>query len=350
MIARIHGVRLSGLAAAVPAQIVENSSLSLFDDQERAKIIQTTGIHRRRRAPDTLCTSDLCFEAAIDLLGSTGVSIADVGLIIFVSQTPDYVLPATSIVLAGRLGASKDCAAFDVNLGCSGYTHGLWQASSLLKTTGASKALLLVGDVLTPIVSDEDRSSIALFGDCGTATLLEIDAAAPPMVFDLGSDGAGAEYLIVEAGGFRRRPTPEAQHRRPGKDGHLRAATELFMDGPQVFNFALREVPKSVKAVADAAGWQVAEVDGVIFHQANKFMLDYLAKRSGVVPAAMKFSIEDFGNTSSATIPLTMVTTLADALEGKANRFIASGFGVGWSWASCAFEAGPIPRPTLREV
>jgi 3-oxoacyl-[acyl-carrier-protein] synthase-3 len=330
--------------------VVENSDLTQFADADRKKIIDTTGIQRRRKSPPGLCTSDLCFEAARDVLASAQVDISEIGLIVFVSQTPDYVLPATSILLAGRLGATKDCAAFDVNLGCSGYVYGLWQTASLLRTLGAAKALLLVGDSSTQLVSEEDRSAVALFGDCGTATLLSLDDAAEPMVFDMGSDGGGAEHLIVRTGGFRHRPTAESLERAVGKDGNRRASTELFMDGPQVFNFAVREVPKSIRTVLDAADTRVEDVEAAVFHQANRMMLDYLAKRVGLNQEVMRYSIAEYGNTSSATVPLTIVAAMADEVSSGPIKTLVSGFGVGWSWASAVLSLGPMPRPTLREI
>jgi 3-oxoacyl-[acyl-carrier-protein] synthase-3 len=350
MIARIHGVRVAGISAAVPVTCVDNSHLSQFSEEERAKIINATGIQKRRVVEGPVCTSDLCFEAAKDVMASTGVTPESVGLLIFISQTPDYVLPATAIVLANRLGLPTSCAAFDVNLGCSGYTYGLWQAAALLPTTGSRNALLLVGDTISRIVSDEDKSALALFGDAGTATVLELTDEPAETVFDLGSDGAGARNLIVEAGGFRHRTTGQSLERVSSPDGNRRAATELFMDGPQVLNFTLREIPKSVKAVAAAAGWSMEEVDAFVFHQANKTMLDYLAKRAGVPAEGMAFSLAEFGNTSSATIPLTLAYRLADRLSAGSLKLVLSGFGVGWSWASCAIQIGPVPRPTLRTV
>lgn len=351
MTARINGVRIAGIAAVTPRNVVNNDQLAQFSEDERIKLINTTGITRRRVIEGEVCTSDLCFEAANDVLAATGVSPEDVGVLIFVTQTPDYVLPATSIVLANRLGLSSGCAAFDVNLGCSGYTYGLWQAGALLPSTGARYALLLVGDTISRIVSDEDKSALALFGDAGTATLIEASGEAPSdWIFDLGSDGAGAKNLIVEAGGFRKRPTVDNLERQVGRDGNRRSGVELFMDGPQVLNFTLREIPKSVKKTVGDAGWSIDEVDAFVFHQANKIMLDYLAKRAGVPATAMGFSIGEYGNTSSATIPLTLAYAFSDRLAEGTMKLLLSGFGVGWSWASCALQVGPIPRPTLREV
>lgn len=350
MIARIGGVRVAGIAAVVPQKILDNDRLVQFNDEDRAKVIGATGIQRRRVVKGSVCTSDLCLEAARDVLASSGVAPEEVGVLIFVTQTPDYVLPATAILLANKLGLNSACAAFDVNLGCSGYTYGLWQAGALLPTTGARYALLLVGDTISRIVSDEDKSALALFGDAGTATLLEVSESVADTIFDLGSDGSGASKLIVEAGGFRKRTMAGDLERQDRPDGNRRAPTELFMDGPQVLNFTLREVPKSVKATVEAAGWAMTDIDAFVFHQANKTMLDYLAKRAGVPREAMAFSLAEYGNTSSATIPLTLAYQLADQLSEGTLQLVLSGFGVGWSWASCAIEIGPIPRPTLREA
>ncbi len=355
--AHIGQVRIAGLAAAVPDRVVKNAELEIFSKDERRKLIETTGIRERRMVHPGMCTSDMCAAAAEAVLEDTRIARDDIGLVVFVSQTPDYFLPATSCLLTERLGLGPDCAAFDVSLGCSGYTYGLWQAASLLNSLDTDYALLLVGEVATHQVAPTDKATVALFGDCGTATLLRKDHSldCPPMMFNLGTDGRGGQHLIIPAGQCRYPATPEAATAKPGKDGHLRADTNLFMDGPQVFAFTLREVPRSIEAARAAAGWRYEpeaqdRVDGIILHQANRFMLDYIAKRSKLPADRIKFSLEAFGNTSSATLPLTMVTAMAQDLHERPCRLLLSGFGVGWSWASAAVTVGPIPTPRLVEL
>lgn len=351
--ARVQGVRIAGLTAAVPDQVIRNDELSLFSEGERRKLIETTGIRERRLVHPGMCTSDMCAGAAEALIEDTGLDRAEIGLVVFVSQTPDYLLPATATVLQARLGLGRNCAALDVSLGCSGYTYGLWQTAQLLQSLETRYALLLVGEVATHQVSPTDRSTVALFGDCGTATLLETSDGAEPMLFDLGTDGRGRDHLIIPSGQCRYPVTSEAGEPRAREDGNMRADTHLFMDGPQVFAFTLREVPRSIEAARSAAGWSydgADAVDGIVLHQANKFMLDYIAKRSKLPADLMKFSIERFGNTSSATIPLTLVTAMGEALAERSCRLLLSGFGVGWSWASAAVTAGPMPCPRLVEL
>ncbi|MGF1456755.1 MAG: 3-oxoacyl-ACP synthase III family protein [Alphaproteobacteria bacterium] len=351
--ARVDGVRIAGLTAGVPDRVVRNDSLELFSEDDRRRLIETTGIEERRHIHPGMCTSDMCAGAAEALIADTGVPREEIGLVVFVSQTPDYPLPATSTVLQARLGLTRNCAAFDVSLGCSGYTYGLWQAAHLLRSLDTRYALLLVGEVGTHQVSVEDRATAALFGDCGTATLLEKDPDAPEMIFDLGTDGRGRDHLIIPAGQCRYPFSEAAARRRVHADGSVRADMELFMDGPQVFVFTLREVPRSLEAARKAAGWAYTgpdAVDGIVLHQANKFMIDYIAKRCKLPTDRMKYSIERFGNTSSASLPLTLVAAMAADLAERPCRLLLSGFGVGWSWASAAVTLGPIPAPRLIEL
>ncbi len=336
-VGRVSGVAVAGIYACVPAQVVDNASMTaLASPAELQKVIKGIGIERRRVVSEGQCTSDLAQVAAEQLLADLGWPSESVNLIVFVSQTGDYRLPATACVLQERLGLSKGCAAFDLNLGCSGYVYGLWVASQLLNSLGGARALLLVGDTSTSLLAPEDRSVQFLFGDAATATALERRSDAGETTFVLGTDGSGASHLIVPGGGARNKLDNQSLSRQPGRDGHPRAAVNLFMDGPQVFNFTLREVPGLISALLAEAKWSMEQVDKFVFHQANGYLLDYLRKRTKIPAEQMVLALKDYGNTSSASIPLAIADRLAGDFAAGPTRLLLAGFGVGWSWAAAA--------------
>jgi len=347
----VRGVRIRGVASAVPDRIVTSADeAAAFGAAEMEKIASTTGIRERRVAPEGICTSDLCVAAADTLFERTGVARDSIDAIILVTQTPDYVLPATACSLHGRLGLTTGCAAFDVNLGCSGYTYGLWMAAHLIAGGGATRVLLLAGEIATRRVNPLDRSARPLFGDAGTATIVEADPAASEIRFVFGTDGSGQNDLYIPAGGFRLPHAAAAGDARIGDDGNPRRLVDLHMDGSAVFVFTLdRVVPLIREAIRDAS-WAVGEVDAAVFHQANEFMLKHIARAVKLPWEKVPCSLGRFGNTSSASIPLTMTTALARDGAIPAAKVLLAGFGVGLSWCSATLAAGEICAPPLVEV
>jgi 3-oxoacyl-[acyl-carrier-protein] synthase-3 len=240
--------------------------------------------------------------------------------------------------LQHRLALPTSCAAFDVNLGCSGYVYGLWIAASLV-AAGQRRVLLLVGDTINKLVSPLDRATALLFGDAGSATALESDPDAGPMHFVLGTNGAGGRHLIVPAGGARQPHTAETSVRSARENGNVRSDDDLHMVGAEIFAFTLKEVPPLIDQALAAAGWTRDDVDHVVFHQANRFMLQHLARKMNLDEAKVTMALQQFGNTSSASIPLA----LSSAVRADAHKkFILAGFGVGYSWAALAFAPAPF--------
>jgi 3-oxoacyl-[acyl-carrier-protein] synthase-3 len=333
----IAGLRLAGIASAIPAERTDVQATSPAA-ADLAKVMASTGVKARHVAPAGMCTSDLCAEAATQLLEKLNWDRASIDLLIFVSQTPDYVLPATACSLHGRLKLAKTCAAFDINLGCSGYVYGLSVAAAHVQSGAARRVLLLVGDTISKIVSHEDRSVAYLFGDAGTATALESSAGAPLTHFITGSDGSGAGFLQVPAGMFRAPASEQTKAVVAREGGNARSDEQLTMNGAEVFNFTIREVPAMINATLAAAHWQVEQVDRFVFHQANRFMLDYLSKRMKLPPDKMVLALENYGNTSSASIPLAICDQLQERLTTAPAKLVLAGFGVGFSWASVALE------------
>jgi 3-oxoacyl-[acyl-carrier-protein] synthase-3 len=350
-ILNIRGVRLAGIAASVP-----EARRRLEDDgaaipaEEREKLMRAIGVRERRIAPPEICTSDLCYAAATRLLADLAVDPVSVDALIFVTQSPDYELPATACVLQAALGLPDTAAAFDINLGCSGYVYGLWLASQIVAAGGARRLLLLVGDTSTRRTAPEDRGVFPLFGDAGSATLLERDKTAGPLTFSVGTDGRGFETIIIPSSGFRQPRSSETAERQAEADGVARAAQDIHLNGPEVFNFTLRRVPPLVKEVLTGAGWTIEDLDHVVFHQANAFMLRHLGKRLAVPEAKLVLAMERFGNTSSASIPLAMVDALGPALTASTQKLLLAGFGVGMSWGALACETGPLTISPLVEL
>ena len=343
-------MKLKGISCAVPKAIVAAESFcDRFGQEDIEKIVRNSGVTSRRVSPDGATSSDLCAVAARKLLDDLQWDPDSVGLLVFVSQTPDYVLPPTSYRLHKELDMPETCMTFDINLGCSGFTHGLIVMRSLMVTESIRRGLLLCGDTLTKIANPLDRATALLFGDAGAAAAVENDGPDQIKAAVWGSEGAGYEYLIVPAGGFRDPWKPEYLETTEDADGNFRRPTDLKMDGAQVFNFTIRRVPQMVKEVTEKAGWTADDVDFFLFHQANKFIIDYLRRKLKVAEDKLPTCLEEFGNTSCASIPLTMVSRVGGVLTDP-RKLVLIGFGVGLSWSAVAMQTENIRVLPLLEV
>ena len=335
----ISNVRIAGVVSTVPKTI-----RTLDDDvasfgEEALKISENTGVKKRHVATNGECTSDLCLVAGKQLLDKLNWSPDTVGALIFVTQTPDYILPATACILQKALGLTKTCAALDVNLGCSGYVYGLWLAASLIASGGVEKVLILVGDTISHVVSPYDRSTAMLFGDAGTATALEkAQGGAAPMFFKLGTDGKGAQNLIVSAGGFRQPCSIETKERIGDIQGNLRGLEDLYMNGPEIFTFVINEIIPLISSILTYAGLSINTVDAFVMHQANLFMLQYVAKRLNIPAEKILLTLAEYGNTSSASIPLTITHHFSGKNRALNTQLVLVGFGVGYSWGAVALS------------
>ncbi len=342
----IDNVKIDAIYSCVPSQKVKTSDYSHFTEAESLLFEKTTGIKERRVASEEFTCSDLCYRAAESLLTDLNLNREDIDVIIFVSQSPDYFLPATAIVLQERLGLSKNCIAFDINLGCSGYVYGLSVITSLLKN-GLRKGLLLAGDKSTISTSFNDKSTYPLFGDAGSATLLSVSVNSKKMFFDLHSDGSGKDAILIEYGHSRFPYNSFLDEEREYEPGVVRSRNHLALDGMKVFNFALKEVAKSIAECLSFADVKQEDVDYFVLHQANKLINDSVRKKMKLTDDKFPMSIEYYGNTSSASIPLTICVALQEKIENKELTMILSGFGVGLSWANVLLEIGPLKVRTL---
>ena len=328
----LKDIRLSGVAAAVPKQEVSNWDYELLTESERRLLVKTTGVEKRRTAPEGMATSDLCFAAAESLLDRLAWDREEVGALVFLSQSRDYYLPATGIILQDRLGLSKQCLAFDVGLGCSGYVYGLSIIGGLMRSAGIKKGLLMMGDISSATCNYEDKSTYPLFGDAGTVSAIEWDEEAPAMHFNLKSDGKGYQSIMIPDGGIRNRVSPDSFTEKEIDKGIKRSDLHLALNGLDVFNFSITQVHPTIKELYEFLGTDSETYAHFVMHQANKLMNETIRKKLKFPPEKVPYSIDRFGNTSSASIPLTMVTELAETLSAGSHRLLLSGFGVGLSW------------------
>ncbi|MFN7341351.1 MAG: 3-oxoacyl-ACP synthase III family protein [Opitutia bacterium] len=331
-----------GCAGPVVRRLDEDASALFADAPEQvARIRDFVGIQSRHIAPAGITALDLCEKAARVALGGQSPDA-----IVFVTQTPDHPQPCNANILHGRLGLGKDVACFDINQGCSGWVYGLWVACSLVEAGGCERVLLCAGDTISQIIHPKDRAVVPLFGDAGTATVLtRRTAPGNPLVFSLHSDGTGKDAICVPHGGARRPIGPDSSAESADAEGNVRNPCSLLMSGLEVFNFTLREEPGAIKSLLSSAGLAAADIDHLVFHQANKFILTNLAKRVGVpLDKVPMRTLAEFGNQSSASIPFAMAHELATSLAQGERTLLASGFGVGLSWASFVGKVGPIAR------
>ncbi len=350
-IATTTGTRIAGISASVPSRKESNRNYGNLSDKERDLMIKTIGIEERRIAEPGQSTSDLCYVAAEKLLQELGWHRDEIHILVFITQTPDYITPATSIILQERLGLPHSCLAFDINLGCSGYVYGLSVVNGLLKQLSSGKALMLVGDVSSYCVSEQDKSTAPIFGDAGSATAIEATGNDEDrMTFNLQSDGSGYDHIMIKDGGMRN-PVNESSLTYKEYDTNVyRNDLHLILNGIDVFNFSIREVPGNIRTLLDQEALSVEDVDYFVFHQANLLINDTVRKKLKLPLDKVPSTLQEFGNTSSATIPLTMVCELADQLRFNNPRMVLSGFGVGLSWGSALVRTDRITCPPLIET
>jgi len=348
---KISNVSIKGVSACVPKYKEDNKMLSLFQNKDDInKFIETTGIEYRRMVKDSgVCSSDLCYHAASRLLEEINWNPEEIDCLIFVSQTPDYILPATACILQDRLGLSQDCYTLDISLGCTGWVYGLSVISSLLSGGLMRKGLLLVGDTTTVTKSPRDKSTYPLFGDAGSATALEYDPGSEKdMMFHYGTDGSRYEAIMIPDGGFRNFFNDQSFKEEVIEPGIARNRLQSILNGPAVFTFGITKAPKSVNTLLEQFGMEKESIDYFIFHQANLFMNEKIRKKLKIEGAKVKYSLKDYGNTSSASIPLTMVTEHGSELSHK--KLLACAFGVGLSWASVVLEVKDLVIPEIIEI
>ncbi|HWB07045.1 MAG TPA: ketoacyl-ACP synthase III [Verrucomicrobiales bacterium] len=325
--------RIAAIDFHLPGHVLTSAGLAEeFPGWTVDKIQSKTGIEERRIAAGNEFASDLAVQAA-EKLFAQGSPRESVDTLLYCTQSPDYFLPTTACILQDRLKLPTGIAALDFNLGCSGYIYGLGLASGLIQSGQSKQVLLLTADTYSKFIHPADRSVRTLFGDAAAATLVvahdEPGGLDGPFVY--GTDGAGAQNLIVPAGGTRtpRQAQPEVI---TDDAGNQRTVNHLFMDGPEIFNFTIRVVPATVESILAKSGLRLEEIDLFVFHQANQYMLEHLRKRLGVPAEKFVISMQKCGNTVSSTIPIALRMALESGQLRDGMKVMLLGFGVGYSW------------------
>ena len=332
---KFNNVGIAGMAACVPENTIVNYNYtSYFSAEEAKEITDKTGILERRFALPGVTASDLCFASAEKLIADLNIDKTEIDLLVFVSQTSDYRMPATSILLQNRLGLSMQTMAFDLTLGCSAFVYAVSVVYSLMEKSGFRKALLLDGETRSRVYSAKDRKTAFLFGDGGVAAIIERGERFGESFFSLNSDGSREDLIKVKAGGYRYPSSVETVTEKViDEHGNIRSEEHGSMEGPDVFNFVLREIPPDIKRLEVFSGISLPSLDYYLFHQANDYMNGYLAKKLKLPVEKVPSCIARFGNTSSVSIPLTIVSQLQGKLTDKKTAMLC-GFGVGMSWAT----------------
>jgi 3-oxoacyl-[acyl-carrier-protein] synthase III len=317
--------RIAAIELHVPSHILTNEALhDEFPEWSVQRVYDKTGISKRHIVADGETASDLAFEAARKLFAHYDITPTEIDYIILCTQSPDYFLPTTACLLQNRLGIPVSAGAVDINQGCSGYIYGLGLAKGLLETDQAKNVLLLTAETYSKYLSKEDKSVRTLFGDAAAATLVtlgDVSEGGSFHSFVYGSDGAGAENLIVPKGAAR---------------GNGNSC--LSMNGPEVLAFTLKRVPDLVDAILTKAQMQKSDVDLFVPHQANKFMIESLARKLGFPNERLLQEYQDFGNTVSSTIPIALKMGSDSGKIIRKQRLLLAGFGVGYSWGGCILD------------
>lgn len=341
-------VRIAGIAAGVPKNVVSilngDTKDMLAEGTSAEDFVKATGV-KERRISQSLTTSDLCCAAAEKLIEDLNWNKEEVDAVIFVSQTADYILPATSCIIQDRLGLSKECYATDVALGCSGWVYGLSNAVSLISANNFKKILLMVGDAKKRCAAPSDP----LFGHAGTVTALEYSEGAAGFQFHFGTDGSGYDAIITPDGGSRNQVSASSFELYEF-EGKMMHRMQSRMKGMDVFAFGISTAPKTVKKLAEHYEFNYLDNDYFIFHQANMKMNNMIVKKLKLPVEKVPSCMYNFGNTSSASIPLTIVSQLKGQFEEKLTKFICCGFGVGLSWGTVRFETENVVISELVEL
>lgn len=331
---KIDGIHIAGIASCLPKQVREIDSLSdIFGEKQIRRLKKSTGVEELHIVSNGQTASDLCVAAAEHLISEMKIDRSTIDAIVFVSFSPDYKGPPTSVIMQNRLGLKEDVVAFDITYGCSAYCYGLYQASMLIKAGGCERVLVCAGDTQSLMVNPKDRAMQVIAGDAGTATLVEKGADKIPFLFKT----IGSKYndLIIPAGGYRLPCSAETAVEETDDAGNIRSKNDLFMDGMEVMNFALTEVPTAIRELLAFANTEINDIDLFAMHQPNKLILDHLAIDLEVDSEKMPVGLQKTGNTASATIPL-----LLSILKGREVDFsnkknvLCCGFGMGLSVSS----------------
>ena len=347
---KIDNVAIKGISACVPPKVEENRDISFYTPEEAEKVIGTTGVERKHIVSDGITASDLCQKACEKLLSDLGWDVESIDAICYVTQTPDYLNHPTGFVIHKNMGFPEKCMVVDLYHGCPGWVVGLSTLSLMMSQGDIKRAILLDGDNITLARIALDRESLPLFGDCGTATALEYDTTAPQMFFNHGTNSKDGDALIHNEGGSRHPYTKDNVMTelmlRTGELSPDDVDVET-MDGMSVFSFGISAPPKSIRNLCANYNIDIDNIDKVVIHQANLFMVQKIVKKLKIDPAKAPSCLREYGNTTSTSIPLTIVSQCASDYSSGKQKTVVCGFGTGLSWASAYFETENIVVPEI---
>lgn len=326
-------VFIKDIAYYLPTKVVTNEQLvQEFPEWSVEKIVDKVGIKERHVAAEKETAMDMAVFAAEMLFQQGKCQKEDIDFVLLCTQSPDYFLPSSSCIIQSRLGLRRDIGALDYNLGCSGYVYGLSLAKGLIVAGIAKNVLLLTSETYNKHLHPRDKGNRSIFGDGASATVISDYGIAEIGDFELGTDGEGANNLIVKTGGMRH-PDKANDLIFDEKNGNPISSDYLFMDGSEIFAFTLTHVPKLIKKVLVKNKLEKTDVDLFVLHQANKYMLDFLKKKCKIEDEKFYYCIENVGNTVSSSIPIALVDAINNGKVAEQNNIMIAGFGVGYSWA-----------------
>lgn len=339
----IKNVALRGVTGSVPNNPVKTSELPYFTQEEAEIFDNTVGIKNRYFAPDDVCASDLCFDAAERLLERLEWEKESIDVLLFTSVTGDYKTPPTSAILQDRLGLPSSCFVLDVPMGCCGCIYSINVAGNLLSSGTAKRAIVMVGDTAMRMGNPKDKSRGPLFGDCGTALALEYDTSANPIIIDFNTLGSGYQALMTPHGGYRHPITQDSFIEEDFGNGIIRAPKDALINGMDVFSFAITRPPISVKKMIEQQGLDKDnDVDYFLIHQANKMIVDRLVKKLKLPQEKVPYNLQKFGNLGGASILMLMTSELQEPLSQKNLTLLCSSFGLGLTWGTMLLKTKPM--------
>lgn len=328
-------VLIKAISVTVPKKVYKLRNI-LNKKSEKNKIINSSkmlGVNQCYKSNESTTTLDLCYNSAKDVIRTLKWSPKNIDILVFVTQTPDYLMPACSNIIHQKLQLKKECICYDINLGCSGYVYGLWNITSIMQANKHKKGLLLVGDTMSKTVKSSDKINKLLFGDSGSATALSY-GIKNNMYFIMGSDGKGSKNLMLKKSGFRDK----------------KFNPEFYMDGKEVFYFAVKNVPKLIKDLFTFSKTTISNISFFVFHQANKFMLNKIAENIGIADKKLLFSIKNYGNTSSASIPTTICQEKEKINKSKIKDIVIAGFGAGFSFGAATINLSKTKLLKIKKI
>lgn len=328
--------KIKAISYYLPELVLSNDLIHQeFPEWDIEKISSKTGINSRHVSCEDEFSSDMAVKAAEQLFLEHNIDRSDIDFLLFCTQSPDYLLPTTACILQDRLRLNTTAGALDFNLGCSGFVYGLSLAKGLIAGGMAKNILLITSETYTKFINPKDKSNRTIFGDAAAATLITAeDGFCSIGDFVFGTDGKGAENLIVKQGGMRF-PVSNDNVDVCDEYGNIKNDKNLFMDGAAIFNFTIESVPKLTQAILEKSKLNMEQVDLFVFHQANKYMLNHLRKKIGIPEEKFLIAMEHCGNTVSSTIPIALYEAQKQKKLVDSKNLILAGFGVGYSWAAC---------------